>query len=168
MTHLPADIEVVAATSEQEPILANLLELYIHDFSEFLDLDLGPDGRFGYKYLSLYWKEPGHHPFIIEVNGGPAGFVLVRKGSQISGDENIWDITEFFVVRRHRRSGVGMTVAHRVWRWFPGKWEIRVRDSNRRAIAFWDRAVSELTGKTADRKLVKNNGETWHVVSFES
>jgi len=46
-----ARIEVIAAGPDQEPILANLLELYIHDFSEFLDIQLGPDGRFGYPHL---------------------------------------------------------------------------------------------------------------------
>ena len=46
-------IEVIPAGPEQEPILANLLELYAHDFSEFHNLDLGPDGRFGYPSLPL-------------------------------------------------------------------------------------------------------------------
>ena len=31
-----ANVEVVPATAEQKPLLANLIELYIHDFSEFL------------------------------------------------------------------------------------------------------------------------------------
>jgi hypothetical protein len=43
---------------EQELILANLLELYAHDFSEFHELELGSDGRFGYGGLPLYWSEP--------------------------------------------------------------------------------------------------------------
>ncbi|HSE21540.1 MAG TPA: hypothetical protein VLB68_07760 [Pyrinomonadaceae bacterium] len=51
MTSLPeqpsVQIEVIPATSEQRPILANLFELYAHDFSEFYDLELGADGRFG-------------------------------------------------------------------------------------------------------------------------
>ncbi len=40
-------IQVIPATADQAPILANLLELYAHDFSEFHDLDIGEDGRFG-------------------------------------------------------------------------------------------------------------------------
>ena len=55
-------VEVVAATREHQPILANLLELYVHDFSELLDLDIGEDGRFGYPSIALYWSEPGRHP----------------------------------------------------------------------------------------------------------
>jgi hypothetical protein len=48
-----AYIEVIPARPEQEPILANLLELYAHDFSEFRKLELGCDGRFGYGGLPL-------------------------------------------------------------------------------------------------------------------
>src|SRR5450755_4496148 len=44
-----AHIEVIPAKPKDEPILANLLELYAHDFSEFHNIDLGADGRFGYK-----------------------------------------------------------------------------------------------------------------------
>ena len=47
------EIEVVPAKAEEEPVLANLLELYAHDFSEFFDLTIGADGRFGYEPLSL-------------------------------------------------------------------------------------------------------------------
>jgi hypothetical protein len=46
-------VEIIPALEEQEPILANLLELYAHDFSEFIDLKLGADGRFGYKHLPI-------------------------------------------------------------------------------------------------------------------
>jgi len=36
-----AHIEITPARPEQEPVLADLLELYAHDFSEFHDLELG-------------------------------------------------------------------------------------------------------------------------------
>src|SRR5271154_5045561 len=73
-------IEVISATAAQAPILANLLELYAHDFSEFHDLNIGEDGRFGYRSLSLYWSEPHRHPFLIRMDGKLAGLVLVKKG----------------------------------------------------------------------------------------
>jgi hypothetical protein len=44
-------IEVIPAARNQQPILANLLELYAHDFSEFHGIELGEDGRFGYQHL---------------------------------------------------------------------------------------------------------------------
>ena len=74
-----AHIELIAATPDQEPILANLLELYAYDFSKFHNLELGPDGRFGYRPLPLYWREPGRHPFLVKLDGRLAGLVLARE-----------------------------------------------------------------------------------------
>ena len=68
---------------EQAPILANLLELYAHDFSELISLEPGPDGRFGYDKLLLYWTEAGRHPLLIAVDGRWASFALVKRGSEI-------------------------------------------------------------------------------------
>jgi predicted acetyltransferase len=102
------DVEIMPALVEQEPILANLLELYAHDFSEFVDLTAGLDGRFGYKDLALYWEEPGRYPFIIKTGSHLAGLAFVRKGSAISRDAGIWDMAEFFIVRGCRRRGVGL------------------------------------------------------------
>jgi predicted acetyltransferase len=162
------DVEIFPALPEQEPILANMLELYAHDFSEFIDLKLGADGRFGYKHLSQYWKEADRYPFLIMADGHFAGFVLVRKGSGISSDADVWDIAEFFIVRGSRRRGLGTKVAQEIWKRFPGKWEVRVIDRNQNAKDFWRRAINEFLGKAIDPIPLDKNGEDWHVFSFES
>ena len=162
------NVEVVPALAEQEPVLANLLELYVHDFSEFLDLTLRADGRFGYPYLSEYWKSSYHYPFLILVNGDLAGFVFVQRGSQISNDENVWDMAEFFVVRGYRRRHIGTAVAHQVWRRFPGKWEVRVMDRNQKATEFWARAIQNYLGRTIASIHYEKNGDQWQLFSFES
>ncbi len=165
---LSAHIEVSPAAPEQEPLLANLLESYGHDFSEFHDLELGDDGRFGYRNLSLYWSEPGRHPFLVRINGKWAGFAFVNRGSEISGDESVWDMAEFFVIRRYRRRGIGTQVAHEVWQRFPGSWEVRVMQSNVVAYNFWERAITKFTGESTDPVLVDKDGERWKLFSFES
>jgi predicted acetyltransferase len=162
-----ANIEVTPAAAEQEPILANLLQLYAHDFSEFLDVPLQTDGRFGsYKNLSLYWREAGRHPFLVWVDGKLAGFVLVKRGSEVSGDKNVWDMAEFFVIRTYRRRGVGTQIAHDVWRRFPGAWEVRVMRANVSAQQFWERAISGFTGDEVRSARVEKDGEAWEVFSF--
>ena len=161
-------IEVLAATTEQEPVLANLLELYAHDFSEFVDLKIGVDGCFGYEQLPLYWRESNRFPFLVRAKGDLAGFVLVQQGSQVSGASEIWDVAEFFILRGYRRRGVGLRAAHDVWRMFTGRWEVRVTDSNLAARAFWKYAVSEFTGGRAESALTEAAGKSWHVFSFVS
>lgn len=161
-------VDIVRATREQEPVLANLLELYAHDFSEFSEMEIGEDGRFGYPHLSLYWEEPHRHPFLIKADGRLAGFVLLQKGSQVSGGQETWDVAEFFILRGYRRRGLGAKAAHAVWRMFPGKWEVRVMERNTRAKEFWQRAVNEFTGETIRAALVEKGHARWHVFSFQS
>jgi predicted acetyltransferase len=153
-------LEVIPATLDQQPILGNLLELYAHDFSEFLPLDLGADGRFGYQPLLLYWSDPNRHPFLVKMDGTIAGLVLVKR-------EAVWDMAEFFVVRRYRRRGLGMEIAHAIWRRFPGPWEIRVMASNP-ALHFWGRAIAAFTGEKPQSVSFEKGTNTWHVFSFES
>jgi len=161
-------IEVIPAAPEQETILGNLLELYIYDFSELREVDLGPNGRFGYRPLPLYWSDPDRHPFLVAIDGKLAGFALVKRGSGVSGNEAVWDMAEFFVIRGYRRRGFGIQVTHELWRRFPGQWEIRVMQSNVAAYHFWARAISRFTGEAAHPVPVKKGGENWELFSFES
>jgi predicted acetyltransferase len=161
-------VEVIAATPEQEEVLGNLLELYIHDFSEFREVDLGPTGRFGYRSLPLYWIDLDRHPFLIRADGNLAGFALVKRGSGVSGSKTVWDMAEFFVIRGYRRQSVGIEVTHRLWKRFPGLWEIRVMQSNVPGRQFWARAISVFTGKAVDPIAFEKDGECWQLFSFES
>jgi predicted acetyltransferase len=161
-------IELRPATREDEPLLANLLELYAHDFSEFSELKIGSDGRFGYEQLPLYWKEAGRFPFLVIANGSVAGFVLVQQGSRISIAPEIWDIAEFFILRGYRRAGVGLRAAHCVWRSFPGSWQVRVIDKNLVAQTFWQHAVSEFTELPAESAIKAVGSKRWRVFSLTS
>ena len=110
-------------------------------------MTLGSDGRFEYGSLSLYWTEPNRFPFIVRVDGRIAGFALVKKGSDFSGDLTVWDMADFFIVRGERRRLVGQSAASEVWRRFPGQWEVRVLPNNIPALGFWSKAISNYKGK---------------------
>jgi predicted acetyltransferase len=161
-------VEVTPATPDQAPILANLLELYAHDFSEFHNLEIGEDGRFGYRPLPLYWSEPDRYPFLIRVDDKLAGLALVKKGSEVSGDDAVWDMAEFFILRGYRRSGIGTKVALTVWRRFPGLWEVRVMQANVSAQRFWAEAISTFAGTAIQPVRIEKGSECWNLYSFES
>lgn len=167
-TNSPARIELVPATQEQQPILANLLELYIHDFSEFHDVELGEDGRFGYPDLPLYWSKQDWYPFLIRIDGKLAGVVLVRKSSMVSGDDAVWDMAEFFILRGYRRRGIGSRAAQEIWQRFPGPWQIRVMQSNDAARQFWAHAVTAFAGAACTSSRFEKDGQIWHLFSFVS
>ena len=58
------DLVVSRARAEDAPIVANLMQFYIHDFSELwfdreLEGELSPDGRYAdYPGLETYWRDP--------------------------------------------------------------------------------------------------------------
>jgi len=169
LTERPAArIEVIPAAAEQEPILANLLELYAHDFSEFHDLEIGNDGRFGYEFLPLYWSDPDRYPFLVKADGYLAGLILVKRGPGVFGNHVVWDMAEFFVLRRYRRRGIGTQMAHEIWRRFLGAWEVRVMQSNVAANRFWAHSVSTFAGESVDPIFTEKGGERWAVYTFSS
>ena len=161
-------VEVLPAAAAEASILANLLQLYAYDFSEFLDVEIGADGKFTYHSLPLYWMEAGRHPFLIWVNGKPAGFALVKKGSAFSGNENAWDLAEFFVLRGYRRRGVGTLAANQMWRRLPGSWEVRVMQLNVAAQRFWKQVISDFVGGEVPPVPFEKDGENWMAFSLDS
>jgi predicted acetyltransferase len=166
----PHDLVLDTATSDEAGLLANLLELYIHDLSEaFPNIELGPDGRFGYGNLALYWSEPERRfPFIVRCDGRVAGFVLATRGSPATDDPNVFDVAEFFVLRRYRRSGVGRRAALQLWMRLPGKWLVRVSEGNRGALPFWSGVISEYSGGAATQFERPGYPHAWRVFCFES
>ena len=139
-------IELYEAKRDEEPILANLLQLYLHDFTEWAGFDVEPDGRYHADDLDGCWDEAaGRHPFFIVVEGHLAGFAIVDRGSVETDEPDVWDMAEFFVMRKYRRRGVGGEIARRLFARFPGRWEVRVMAGNVKAQAFWRRTIDAWT-----------------------
>ena len=83
-------VTLAVATPGDATLLANLLELYIHDMSEIFSIELGPDGRFGYAKLPLYWSESDRRfAFLIHAGARVAGFALVTRGSPATPDPEV-------------------------------------------------------------------------------
>ena len=127
--------ELIEATVDDKPVVRRLLELYLHDFSEFSGQDLNEHGEYGYRYLDHYWTDPRRQAFLVRVDGRLAGFALVREAGEAM------EMAEFFIVRKYRRQGVGTTTAHRLFDRFPGAWRIHHDQANLAAQAFWRRVV---------------------------
>ena len=140
------DIDLIPAAREHEPVMARLFQLYQYDFSEMLGLEIGDDGLFSAgRRPSGYWTAPLYRPFLLRAGGNLAGFAIVGAESRLTGDP-LWDMDQFFVLRRHRRSGVGERAATLVFDAFPGRWEVREAADNVAAHAFWRKVIGRYTG----------------------
>ena len=141
----PASLSFQPASSKERVLLENLAQFYSYDFSDVLEMDVDEDGRFGGVDLTPYWVDKWKHPFLLRVDDKLAGFALISERSKITGKSGVFDMTEFFVLRRFRRHGVGRAAAFAAFDCFRGPWEVRQREENPDATAFWRRAIDEYT-----------------------
>ena len=147
-------VELEPAGPEARGTLEALFQFYTHDFSDFwagTDRgELGEDGRFpDYPYLDSYWTEARREPYLIRVDGHLGGFVLINDHSH-AGLPLDFNVAEFFVVRKHRRGGVGRTAARAAIAGRPGQWELAVARKNVSALAFWRGVAAELAAGAVD------------------
>ncbi|MBT7775616.1 MAG: GNAT family N-acetyltransferase [Anaerolineae bacterium] len=149
------NIEIKPASIEQKSVIANLIELYKHDLSEFELTDLNEHGRYGYKYLDHYWVEKNRHPFIICVDKKIAGFVLVNDITLTENGDLC--IAEFFIMKKYRRKGIGKKVAFDIFSRFDLKWELSVSQDNTSGKAFWKQIIKEYTNQ--DYEIIENQND---------
>jgi len=162
-------VRLERATQGAAPLLDNLLELYVHDMSEIFPIEIGAGGRFGYDRLPLYWSEPEkRHAFLIRSGADVAGFAFATVGSPATDDPTDLDVAEFFVLRGHRRSGVGRLAAIALWNTLPGRWVVRCSQANRAGLRFWSEVVRAYTGGAFREWTRPGDPNPWRVFSFAS
>lgn len=137
------NLEIEKVKLEDKTVLKNLTELYKYDFSEFDPEDVNEHGLYEYMYVDHYFTEEGRFPFFIKVNGKYAGFALIRAIEENS--RTYYSMSEFFVMKKYRKSGVGKQAAVQLFSKFPGEWEVAEMEENIPAQAFWRKVISLYT-----------------------
>jgi predicted acetyltransferase len=134
------EVDLRLVDAEDKPVIANLLQLYLHDFSEFEPRELSAHGTFDYQWLDSYFTVPEREAHLITVAGRPAGFALTR--CDVDGDDGAWNVSEFFVVRGQRGHGVAARAARLLFQRHPGQWTLSYLPANLPASRFWPGLVS--------------------------
>jgi predicted acetyltransferase len=150
-------VALVPATDADKPVVARLIQLYLHDMTEHMPFAIGDDGLYEYDYLDRFWQ----HPYLLHVNGDLAGFALVIDGCPVTGDAPCWFVAEFFVLHAYRGRGVGRAAAEAAFARHQGRWHVGVIDRNRPAAAFWGRVLPGVAARA-----VQFDGEDWTVRAF--
>jgi len=133
----------LAEPQDFEP-LQQMLELYQYELSDIWPQDLDPTGRFGYD-LSRHRAATRFFAYVaLEQDSGYIGFALVAPAA-VTRQDGAW-MEQFFILRRHRRTGAGRALASFVFQRHPGAWEIGQTRSNLAAQAFWRSVVAGATG----------------------
>jgi len=129
--------------------ILNVYPLYLHDLSEFDAgyYQLDDRGVWQPDHLPAWLAADRDLPLLIVVDGRRVGFALVNRApSPHVAPTRDCRMSEFFVLRRERRTGIGTRAAHAILERHPGRWEVSELVRNEAAIRFWRRVIGEHTG----------------------
>lgn len=136
-------LELVPKARKQ--IISKLMQLYLYDFTRYLEIDVNADGVYPeYPGLEEYWSSGDKKSaYLFKVNGHIAGFALVDR--LLRDPEGQFYMTEFFVMQKYRRSGIGTWAAHKLFDKYQGEWKISQVRANTPARDFWHKVIGEYT-----------------------
>ena len=154
-------VAIRPARNEDKAAIANLIQLYLHDLTEFMPFPVGADGRFEYGFLDRFWR----FPYFIMQDNEIAGLALVIDECPLTGQSPCWFMAEFFVLRAYRGRGVGKAALDLALKAHPGAWHIAVPHANAAAQKFWPRALGDRSISSRD---ISFDGDTWKLMAFHA
>lgn len=151
-------IELKLTDKSEAQVIKNLMPLYTHDISEF-------DGRSPNQHGVMidsedvatiaehgesqrgWWSAPEvYFPYLIAVDGKPAGFNLIATRAGIPKEIDAdFVVHEFFVVHAFRGTQVAEQSAVSGFDLYRGQWEVVTYPRHARAIGFWRRVIGKYT-----------------------
>ena len=148
------DISIELVKKEEKEVLKNLLEKYQYEHSQYDKRDVNNSGLFEYTYLDSYWTEKNWFPYFIKVDNILAGFVMVNDYKETKADTN-YTVSEFFILYKYRRKGVGKFAVKYIFEKHNGKWQLSFHPNNETSKVFWLDTINEYT--KGNYKLIENN-----------
>ena len=154
-------VKLIKATEKHKVVIANLMQFYYYDFSEYLDFEIEKNRLFqAYPDLETYWEGKLKFPYIIKIDNQYVGFALVRNVEDTSVT-SFFSISEFFILKKYRQKGIGGYIAFQIFDLHKGYWQIYQIEKNKVVQLFWRNIISSYTnGQFTERleygKLVQN------------
>lgn len=155
-------LEVKKIEKKDKSVLANLFQLYMHDITQDLHMDINEHGLFDYDYIDYFFSKDGYMPFMIYVDDKIAGFVLIDLDFMVlEGKEDEYNLSEMFILNGYKGKGIGKKVAFIIFDMFLGTWEVKPVPRSLRAKTFWEKSINEYTKGKFEEKYPKPNRTTF-------
>ncbi len=143
---------------ERKEVIDHLMQFYLYDFTNYLDMDVTATGKFNaYPDLFTYLNnKDGRFAYLISVLNHPAGFALIEQlQNPLEGD---YYMTEFFIMKKYRRSGLGTWAANELFTRYQGNWKVTQVSNNTTAQVFWQKVIRTYTSGDFREKTRSDNG----------
>lgn len=140
------NIELTEIKSKDKSVLQNLFQLYLHDITKDLPMEVTEHGTFEYNEIDEYFTMPDRYAYFIHVDNKLAGFVMIdNKFMVLEQKENNYDLSEFFILNAYKGKGIGKTVAFRIFDMYKGTWEVKPVPRSKGVEIFWENVISAYT-----------------------
>ena len=147
--------------------MRRLVQLYIYDLGGDR-WDVERDGTFGSPaWHRRFWTRRTRHHFVIRFDGRLAGFALVRDHAHFAG-AGVHEMSEFFVLKKYRRSGIGRYAARWLFANYPGDWEVAELTWNVPAQRFWRTVIAEAAQGPVTERRHRDDDLTFVVQRFKT
>ena len=133
-------VGVKKARLPHKEILANLLEKYQYELSQFDGRPFSEQGMYGYNYLDNYFNEEERlerFAYLIFSNGSLAGFALINKIPECNKPCD-WSVAEFFIGHPFRRKRIATRAMLEIFKHHTGVWHIKYNCKNATGATFWN------------------------------
>ena len=153
-------IELKKIEAKDKSILQNLFQLYMHDITASLPMDVNEHGLYEYNYIDYYFTEENRYAYLIYIEDKIAGFVLIDDEFMVLDSEKTkpcYDFSEMFILNAYKKKGYGEIVVKRIFDMFKGNWEIRPVPRSEGAKRFWLKAVKNYTNDNFTENYPKPN-----------
>lgn len=142
------NIKLIRIESKDKSILQNLFQLYMHDITASLAMDVNQHGLFEYDYIDYYFIEKNRYAYLIYIDDKIGGFVLVDDDFMVLDkykDVPCYNLSEMFILNAYKKKGYGEIVVNRIFEMYKGNWEIRPVPRSEGAKRFWIKVVKNYT-----------------------
>lgn len=140
-------VEIKQVSEERKETLANLLEKYNYEFSQYDKRQFDDNGLFGYKYLNNYFTDNDRFAYFIYADNLLAGFALINKYHECERPID-WSIAEFFVSCNFRRQGVATDAVRQIFEIHKGYYHIKYHKKNEASAVLWNSVAKKYSNNS--------------------
>ena len=150
------------AGADERVVVERLAQLEAHDLSELTGELPDDSGRYAVPRLDRFFTETDHRARLIEDEGVPIGFCLVRPV------EGAAFVHSFFVLRAVRRHGVGAQAARALVATHDGPWAIAFLERYDAAARFWRGVAARAVGDDWSEERRTQDDEVFGWITFDT
>ena len=132
------DIQVVSLKEKEKEKLGRLMQLYLHDLSQFFPITFNSKTCV-YDYdLEKYFD--GNYAYFIKSEDDILGFILIDDNN----NDN-YEISEIFVLNNYKGKKIAENSVFKIFDKFKGDWVIKAVPLSPVAEKFWNKVINDYT-----------------------